>query len=120
MLKVDVDTVSGVVHAEQVTVQSPDGELLVDVRPSGVIDWSYGTSSGDSSGVEIVLALAAFLANCVGRLAFRGGSTLWVSEVDGKRKRKQRFPRRAAAEEAGHTLVPLLTERGFDALNTAP
>lgn len=107
-------------HAEQVTVLSPDGELQVDVRPSGVIDWSYGTSSGDSSGIEIVLTLAAFLANCVGRLAFRGGSTLWVSEVHGKRKHKRRFPRRGAAEEAGRTLVPLLTERGFGALNTEP
>ncbi|MBO1756883.1 hypothetical protein [Allobranchiibius sp. CTAmp26] len=102
---------------EQVIVQGPDGQLRVDVKPSGVIGWNYDAPDSGSR-IELVLLLAAFLANCVGRLAHRGGSTVWVYGVDGRRKHKQRFPRTAAAEEAQLALIPVLTERGFAALES--
>lgn len=89
--------------------------MLVEVRTSGVIRWSYD-GGGGGDGAELVLIPLAFLVNCVGRLVFRGGSTLWVTDLKNKRKLRRRFGRRAVATEAARALIPLLEEKGLAGL----
>ena len=82
--------------------------LLVEARPSGVVRWNY-----EMAGPEGLLVFpAALLWSLSGRLLFRWGWTVWVSDADGKVLSRHRHPSDSAAVASLDPLTASLAGNG--------
>lgn len=91
-------------NGECVVVTAQTGQQFTLVAgPSGVINWQYGTGGGpDLAG--LVVPVAAFAWNALGRLAFRFGWSVAVFDKRDRRIARHRYRSKKAALEA----LPLL------------
>jgi hypothetical protein len=73
------------------------GELVVELRRSGMVDWDSG---GDTSGLGVVLLPVLFAVNCLVHLVFyRAGWTIDVHAANGGyRKIRYRSKKQATAD----------------------
>ncbi len=103
-----------VATADVVTVPTPDGEdVRLGVRPSGVPQWNYDAAGLPEGLVVLPLAL---VWNAAGRVAFRGGWTVWAFDSGTGVLARRRFRRKSEALAEFEKLAAALRAAGLDAL----
>lgn len=88
--------------------------LAVEVRPSGVTRWNYDAAVLPEG---LFVAAGAVSLNLLGRLVFRGGSTIRVRDEEGKARYRKRFRRRQNALAAMDDLQARLAASGLRSLD---
>jgi len=103
---------------DPLSVTGPQGEsLTVFAQPSGVIGWHYEASALPEG---IPVAIAGALWNTLGRLAFRFGWSVVVSDQNGRRIGRRRFPSKRAALGFMPHMAEDLASSGTQALRDRP